>query len=89
MSVAQTSEAAVAFANQLLEQMTLEEKVGQISQRFDIASLFPQGTPTPPGMPPLTPLDERCVTPSSALCCSSTSQRWQTNTNTSPSRRRG
>ena len=49
---------ATARANRLLAKMTLEEKVGQISQRFDIASLFPTGTPTPPGMPPLTPLDE-------------------------------
>jgi beta-glucosidase len=49
---------ASARANRLLAQMTLEEKVGQISQRFDIASLFPSGTPTPPGMPPLTPLDD-------------------------------
>jgi beta-glucosidase len=45
-------------ANALLAQMTLEEKVGQISQRFDIASLFPAGTPPVPGMPPMTPLDE-------------------------------
>ena len=49
---------AVARANKLLAKMTIEEKVGQISQRFDIASLFPEGTPLPPGMPPLTPLDE-------------------------------
>ena len=49
---------ALVRANRLLAKMTLEEKVGQISQRFDIASLFPTGTPTPPGMPPLTPLDE-------------------------------
>ena len=49
---------ALARANRLLAKMTLEEKVGQISQRFDIASLFPTGTPTPPGMPPLTPLDQ-------------------------------
>jgi len=37
--------------------MTVEEKAGQISQRFDIASLFPEGTPTPPGVPALTRLD--------------------------------
>lgn len=49
---------AVAFANRLLAQMTLEEKVGQISQRFDIASLFPTGAPRPPGMPAMTPLDD-------------------------------
>ena len=48
---------ALARANRLIGQMTVEEKVGQISQRFDIASLFPSGTPLPPGMPPLTPLD--------------------------------
>ena len=48
---------ALARANRLISQMTIEEKVGQISQRFDIASLFPSGTPLPPGMPPLTPLD--------------------------------
>jgi beta-glucosidase len=49
---------AQSRAKRLLAKMTLEEKVGQISQRFDIASLFPAGTPTPPGMPPLTPLDD-------------------------------
>jgi beta-glucosidase len=49
---------AITRANRLLAQMTLEEKVGQISQRFDIASLFPAGTPPIPGMPPMTPLDE-------------------------------
>ena len=48
---------ALARANRLIAKMTIEEKVGQISQRFDIASLFPSGTPLPPGMPPLTPLD--------------------------------
>lgn len=48
---------ALSRANRLIGQMTIEEKVGQISQRFDIASLFPSGTPLPPGMPPLTPLD--------------------------------
>ena len=48
---------ALARANRLIGQMTVEEKVGQVSQRFDIASLFPSGTPLPPGMPPLTPLD--------------------------------
>ncbi len=53
-----SEEEATRRANDLLARMTLEEKVGQISQRFDIASLFPTGTPTPPGMPPLTPLDE-------------------------------
>ena len=53
-----TEKEALARANRLLAKMTLEEKIGQISQRFDIASLFPTGTPTPPGMPPLTPLDE-------------------------------
>ena len=53
-----TEAEAMARANRLLARMTVEEKVGQISQRFDIASLFPTGTPTPPGMPPLTPLDE-------------------------------
>ncbi|MBP6580171.1 MAG: glycoside hydrolase family 3 C-terminal domain-containing protein [Sphingorhabdus sp.] len=37
--------------------MTVEEKIGQISQRFDIASLFPTGSTLPPGMPPITPLD--------------------------------
>lgn len=49
---------AVKRTNQLLARMTVEEKVGQLSQRFDIASLFPTGTPTPPGMPPMTPLDD-------------------------------
>jgi beta-glucosidase len=54
----QISEAdALARVNRLIGQMTIEEKVGQISQRFDIASLFPSGTPLPPGMPMLTPLD--------------------------------
>ncbi|WP_238995509.1 glycoside hydrolase family 3 N-terminal domain-containing protein [Sphingomonas solaris] len=49
---------AVARADRLLAQMTLEEKVGQISQRFDIASLFPTGASAPPGMPAMTPLDD-------------------------------
>jgi beta-glucosidase len=53
-----TEQQAVRRANALLAQMTLEEKVGQISQRFDIASLFPAGAPPIPGMPPMTPLDE-------------------------------
>ncbi|GGA37539.1 beta-glucosidase BglX [Sphingomonas psychrolutea] len=48
---------ALVRANTLLARMTIEEKVGQISQRFDIASLFPSGAPLPPGMPPLMPLD--------------------------------
>ena len=49
---------ATLRANRLLARMTLEEKVGQISQRFDIASLFPTGAKAPPGMPAMTPLDE-------------------------------
>jgi len=49
---------ATKRANALLAKMTIEEKVGQISQRFDISSLFPEGTVLPPGMPPITPLDE-------------------------------
>ena len=49
---------ALILANKLLAKMTLEEKVGQISQRFDIASLFPSGAARPPGMPPMTPLDD-------------------------------
>ena len=49
---------ALGRANSLLAKMTIEEKVGQISQRFDIASLFPTGTPAIPGMPPMTPLDD-------------------------------
>ena len=49
---------ALNRANSLLAKMTLEEKIGQISQRFDIASLFPTGTPAIPGMPPMTPLDD-------------------------------
>lgn len=53
-----TEREAVRRADKLLAQMTLEEKVGQISQRFDIASLFPMGVPPIPGMPPMTPLDE-------------------------------
>jgi len=42
----------------LIKQMTVEEKIGQISQCFDIASLFPAGMAPPPGMPPMTPLDD-------------------------------
>ncbi|TVV76666.1 beta-glucosidase [Sphingomonas solaris] len=49
---------AEARADRLLAKMTLEEKVGQLSQRFDIASLFPTGAVAPPGMPPMTPLDD-------------------------------
>ena len=49
---------AFARANRLLAKMTLEEKIGQISQRFDIASLFPTGAARPAGMPAMTPLDE-------------------------------
>ncbi len=49
---------AIRRADRLLAQMTLEEKVGQISQRFDIASLFPTGVPAIPGMPAFTPLDD-------------------------------
>ncbi|KMS51676.1 glycoside hydrolase [Novosphingobium barchaimii LL02] len=49
---------ALSRANRLLAKMTVEEKVGQISQRFDIASLFPAGAPAIPGMPPITPLDD-------------------------------
>jgi beta-glucosidase len=49
---------AVNFANRLIARMTIEEKVGQISQRFDIASLFPSGAARPPGMPEMTPLDD-------------------------------
>lgn len=49
---------AARRADRLLAQMTLEEKVGQISQRFDISSLFPTGTRPPPGMPVMTPLDD-------------------------------
>jgi beta-glucosidase len=49
---------ALGRANRLLAEMTLEEKAGQISQRFDIASLFPTGAPAIPGMPPMTPLDD-------------------------------
>ena len=54
---AKSNKQAVTFANALLAQMTVEEKVGQICQRFDIASLFPDGAATPPGMPPMTRLD--------------------------------
>jgi beta-glucosidase len=57
-NAAEPEQEAVRRTNKLLAQMTIEEKVGQISQRFDIASLFPAGAPTPPGMPPLTPLDD-------------------------------
>jgi beta-glucosidase len=53
-----SDEDATRRADALIAQMTVEEKVGQISQRFDIASLFPTGTPIPKGMPPLTPLDD-------------------------------
>jgi len=49
---------AINFANGLIAKMTIEEKVGQISQRFDIASLFPSGAARPPGMPEMTPLDD-------------------------------
>ena len=49
---------AIVRANLLLAKMTLEEKAGQISQRFDIASLFPTGAAAIPGMPPMTPLDD-------------------------------
>jgi beta-glucosidase len=49
---------AIARAKRLLARMTLEEKVGQISQRFDIASLFPTGAPPIPGMPAITKLDD-------------------------------
>jgi beta-glucosidase len=49
---------AIGFANRLIARMTIEEKVGQISQRFDIASLFPSGASRPPGMPEMTPLDD-------------------------------
>ena len=52
-----TEAEATKRANQLIKQMTVEEKIGQISQRFDIASLFPTGTTMPAGMPPITPLD--------------------------------
>jgi hypothetical protein len=34
---------AIAFANRLIARMTIDEKIGQISQRFDVASLFPSG----------------------------------------------
>ena len=57
-ALVQAESQAIAFANQLLAQMTVEEKVGQISQRFDIASLFPDGAPDLPGMPPRVKLDE-------------------------------
>lgn len=57
-ATAKTQASAIAHANRLIAQMTVEEKIGQISQRFDIASLFPTGTALPPGMPPLTPLDD-------------------------------
>jgi beta-glucosidase len=53
-----TEAEALSRADQLLAQMTLEEKVGQICQRFDIASLFPADMPPIPGMPPVTPLDD-------------------------------
>lgn len=53
-----TEAEALNRADQLLAQMTLEEKVGQICQRFDIASLFPADMPPIPGMPPITPLDD-------------------------------
>jgi beta-glucosidase len=49
---------AISLADRLTAQMTMEEKVGQISQRFDIASLFPSGAARPPGMPVFTPLDD-------------------------------
>ena len=55
---AMTEREALARADRLLAKMTLEEKVGQISQRFDIASLFPTGASAPAGMPAMTPLDE-------------------------------
>lgn len=48
---------AIKRANRLIKQMTVEEKIGQISQRFDIASLFPTGSDMPAGMPKMTPLD--------------------------------
>jgi beta-glucosidase len=53
-----SEEEANARADRLLAQMTVEEKVGQICQRFDIMSLFPTGAPPIPGMPPVTPLDD-------------------------------
>jgi len=53
-----TEREALRRANLLQAKMTLEEKVGQISQHFDIASLFPDGAALPPGMPKLTKLDE-------------------------------
>jgi beta-glucosidase len=53
-----TEAEATLRANRLIKLMTVEEKVGQISQRFDIASLFPAGMPPIPGMPPMTPLDD-------------------------------
>lgn len=56
-SNAMTEDEAIRRASGLIKQMTIEEKIGQISQRFDIASLFPTGTELPPGMPPMTPLD--------------------------------
>ena len=49
---------ARARANRLLAKMTLKEKAGQISQRFDIASLFPAGAAPIPGMPKMVPLDD-------------------------------
>jgi beta-glucosidase len=49
---------AISYADRLLAQMTLEEKVGQISQRFDISSLFPTGAPRPAGMPAQLSLDD-------------------------------
>ena len=49
---------ALARADRLLARMTIEEKAGQISQRFDIASLFPTGAARPAGIPMLPPLDD-------------------------------
>jgi beta-glucosidase len=52
------SKPGINFANRLIARMTLDEKIGQLCQRFDIASLFPTGAVRPPGMPEMTPLDE-------------------------------
>ena len=57
-SPALTDKQALTLANKLLARMTIEEKVGQISQRFDIASLFPTAASRPAGMPAMTPLDD-------------------------------
>ena len=57
-ALAKPAASAEQRAAAIVARMTLEEKAGQLSQRFDIASLFPAGAPPIPGMPPMTPLDD-------------------------------